>query len=456
MNITSKIMRFAMAALLVTAAAACSDDDENVLPPDEPGQEEPEPDPDPSDDDSVYPTNPNTFVVDGAESTVGTVFANVYESYILMTASPATVETYDQILEEKYIQVMLLPNFLNQDIDLTQQSVTINMWDGENMPLTLTSDMLQSGQCRIDQDTETNQCTLLLSMTMADGTEVGVNASAPLTDLVPEVDNTITVNGSTEPVRAQFYMDDGTGLVALYFTSAAIDYFGEIGLAEDYFCVMLNEDDLTGNTLDISTLDSNFAMFYMNQRPNEESSSVAYGGGELDGATGTLAISRDATDPTRFTADIDVTFGDGNAVAVQFDGTCLSVDYEPETPELPNEFTVMGATESIKSILVDKSDAEIWHVYFSATPGLATVEDFVADWAFHITAPADAFDGQPAGFSTYKDTLKFEYDGNTWDYDDGNGRGTFTATLEGDQLTMDFTTYGDVVGHYQGTAIVVE
>ncbi len=450
MNTTLKFMRLAMAALMVATAAACSDDDDNnVLPPEEPT-------PDPVPETSVYPTNPNTFVVDGTESPVGTVFANTYESYILMTASPAKAETYDEILSEKYIQVMMLPTMLGQDIDLKQQNITINVWDGVNEPTSITSDMLQSGQCRIDQDTETNQCTLLVSMTMTDGTEVGVNASAVLTDLVPEVDNLITVNGTTEPVRAQFYMDDGTGLVALYFTSASLEYFGEIEKAEDYYCIMLSEDCLTGNATDIATLDENFSMFYVNQRPNEESMSMAMGG-ELDGATGTVAISRDATDLTLFTADIDVTFGDGTTVTVQFEGNCLSVDYMPEQPEQPNEFVVMGATESIKSILVDKSDAEIWHIYLSATPGLATVDDFVADYAFHITAPAEAFNGEPVGFSTYKGTLKFEYEGNTWTYqEDGSSVGTFTASLEGDQLTLDFTTYGDVEGHYSGTTIVVE
>ena len=168
MNTTLKFMRLAMAALMVATAAACSDDDDNnVLPPEEPT-------PDPVPETSVYPTNPNTFVVDGTESPVGTVFANTYESYILMTASPAKAETYDEILSEKYIQVMMLPTMLGQDIDLKQQNITINVWDGVNEPTSITSDMLQSGQCRIDQDTETNQCTLLVSMTMTDGTEVAL------------------------------------------------------------------------------------------------------------------------------------------------------------------------------------------------------------------------------------------------------------------------------------------
>ena len=70
-----------------------------------------------------------------------------------------------------------------------------------------------------------------------------------------------------------------------------------------------------------------------------------------------------------------------------------------------------------------------------------------------LDAPAEAFDGEPAGFSSYKEILKFEYDGNTWQYP---GTGTLIVSLDGDELELDFTTYGDVEGHYSGTAVVVK
>lgn len=172
-------------------------------------------------------------------------------------------------------------------------------------------------------------------------------------------------------------------------------------------------------------------------------------------ASGTVSVERSASDPEQFVARITVAFGDGTEVSLDFDGACLSVDYVPEEP---NEFTYMGVTESIQSVLVDKSGGALWEIWVSAAPGLDTVADFEDDGAIHITAPEEAFNcGSGVGFSTFKDTMKFEYDGRTWQYqEDGSVMGTLEVSLEGDQITLDFTTYGDLSGHFAGTATVVE
>ena len=150
-----------------------------------------------------------------------------------------------------------------------------------------------------------------------------------------------------------------------------------------------------------------------------------------------------------------MTFGEGTAVSVDFEGKCVSVDYVPEEP---NEFTCFGATEAINSIIVDKTDETSWHIYLTATPDLTTVQEFIEDWALHITAPAEVFNTGVAGFSNYKDgSLKFEYDGETWKYEeDGSSVGSLEVYLDGDQLELDFTTYGDLEGHYSGTTIIAE
>ena len=315
----------------------------------------------------------------------------------------------------------------------------------------ITSDMIAEGKMRMNYDETTQECNLQLAVELTDGTQIAANAAA--VSEAPEAGNTITVDGTTEPVRASFYLDDGEGNVYLYFTSAELTHFGEIENAADYFTIVLNEDDLTGNAFDITATNKLFTIFYVNQVTGDTQAidnNADYG---LNGATGTVSVSRDGSDPTQFTADIDLTFGDGTTIQVDFNGPCLSVDY---VPEVPNEFTVFGATESIKSILVDQRDPEIWHIYLTATPGLETVQDFIDDWAFHITAPAEAFNGVGVGFSTYKETLKFEYDGNTWCWlDDGTAKGSLTVSLDGNQLELEFTTYGDVTGQYSGPAIVV-
>ena len=124
-----------------------------------------------------------------------------------------------------------------------------------------------------------------------------------------------------------------------------------------------------------------------------------------------------------------------------------------------NEFTYEGTTEAVRSALVDKRDPDIWHVWLSAVGGLDELSEFEDSYneAIHITAPAEAFNAGSVGFSTYKEILKFEYAGQTWQYaEDNSVRGTLEVGLEGEQLTVDFTNYDNFSGHYSGTAVIVE
>jgi len=451
MKDTMKFLRIAAAVLALSAFASCEENAPDT--PDTPdGPETPV-----TPDASGYPEKDMTFVVNGVETQIGSAYAFSMNGYVVMMASPDKVE-FEELFsgDHEYIQVSLLPQDMNRDIDLKTETIQIYVLDLESGYIgPLDNEMYESGKTKIVYDESTNEYTLLVSLAFPDGTEVGVNASAIMDEPVPEEGSTITVNGTKEPVRAAFYDDPGNGTISLYFTSAAIGYFEEINLAYEYFFVALDEDDLTGGEFDITNTTKKFTVFYVNQRPDEESS-IYFTDDDLDGAQGTINVSRNATSPEQFSAYINVTFGDKTSVIVDFEGTCLSTGYKPEEPVKSNEFVCFGSTEQIKSILVDKSDDAIWHIYLTATPGLDTVDAFVSDWAFHITAPSEAFDGDTYGFSTYKDILKFEYDGNTWQFSN-NDTGSITATLEDGHLELDFMANGgEVTGHYSGTAVIVE
>lgn len=397
-----------------------------------------------------YPEKANTIVVNGAETAVGTAFADSYEGSVLITAGLTATDSYDELLAGDFVQTMMLPQFLNQEINLKEELITIYYTLQNLTAAPLTSDMLDEGKVRIDMDEESGECSLLLAIRLNDGTEIGVNATATLSDPTPEEGNTITVDNATEPVRAAFYMDmpmEGTNYVYLYFTASEVYYLDEmLELATGYFCLAMNEDDLTGNEIDLTSTDKYFYLAYMDQMTGEMSYAMQ---GDSEGTTGTMSVSRSGSDPASFTAEISVTFGDGKEVAVSFDGTAVSGDYVPEEP---NEFTYDGTTEAIQSVLVDKSDAVLWHIYVSEVGGLEYVSEFEDMGAIHISIPAEAVNGEAAGFSTYKE-MKIEFSGNTWQFPD---MGTVTVSLEGDQIVLDFTTYGDLIGHYSGTAVVVE
>lgn len=397
-----------------------------------------------------YPEKANTIVVNGTETAVGTAFADSYEGSVLITAGLTATDSYDELLAGDFVQTMMLPQFLNQEINLKEELITIYYTLQNLTAAPLTSDMLDEGKVRIDMDEESGECSLLLAIRLNDGTEIGVNATATLSDPTPEEGNTITVDNATEPVRAAFYMDmamEGTNYVYLYFTASEVYYLDEmLELATGYFCLAMNEDDLTGNEIDLTSTDKYFYLAYMDQMTGEMSYAMQ---GDSEGTTGTMSVSRSDSDPASFTAEISVTFGDGKEVAVSFDGTAVSGDYVPEEP---NEFTYDGTTEAIQSVLVDKSDAVLWHIYVSEVGGLEYVSEFEDMGAIHISIPAEAVNGEAAGFSTYKD-MKIEFSGNTWQFPD---TGTVTVSLEGDQIVLDFTTYGDLIGHYSGTVTVIE
>lgn len=411
MKNTIRPMRFAAAFLALALFASCDKPETTEPDPDAPGTETP----DGPTYAFPYPETENTFVVNGEDSPVGSTFAFDYEGFLTFMATPQET-TFDNAFDGEYIQVLFLPSFYNQDVDLKENELQIYVWDNETETDIITSDMLESGSARLNHE---------------DG-------------------STITINGTTNPVRAAFYMDY-EGTTYLYFTAGDIDYFyDDIFNVHEYVYIFMNEDDFTGNEIDITTSDKYFGLGYENQASGEENS-LYVTTGDLLGATGTVSVTRNGLDPTKFTAKMSVTFGDGTKVDLDFDGVCKSTE---ETAQIPNEFTCNGSTEKIQSVLVDKSGTDIWKIYLSSIGGVETVGEFESFGSFVITAPAEAFNiGEGVGFSTYKDTLKFEYEGQSWAYPD---TGTLEVYLEDDQLTLDFTTYGDVIGHYEGTAIIVE
>lgn len=441
-------MRFAAAFLALALFASCDKPETTEPDPDAPGTENP----DGPSYSFPYPETENTFVVNGEESPVGSTFAFDFEGFLTFMATPQET-TFDNAFDGEYIQVLFLPSFYNQDVDLKENELQIYVWDNETGTDIITSDMLESGSARLNHEDGTDTYTLLVYMKFNDGTEVGVNATATMEEEeAPEDGSTITINNTTNPVRAAFYADENMGdmnLTCLYFTAADIDYFEEMENAHEYIYLVMDQDDMTGNEFDLSNPDKYFYIMYCNQDPNNSNFQQATTG-SLEGATGTINVARNGLDPTKFTAVISIEFGDGTKVDINFDGVCRSTY---EVAPTPNEFTCNGATEEIKSILVDKSDASTWKIYMSSIGGVETVSEFESFGSFVITAPAEAFNGESVGFSTYKDTLKFEYEGQTWAYPD---TGTLTVSLDGENLTLDFTTYGDAKGHYEGPAIIVE
>lgn len=404
-----------------------------------------------------YPEKAMTFTVDGTETPVGKAFADAFESYVLITVTPDTeVGSYVEALsasDVEYLQFMVLPQNLNRELDLVAEPHNIYCRDNESdCTIIAPGDNLSAGKAVVQYDEETSEVVLKLAMELSDGTIVGVNAGAFLSAPVPERSGTISVNGTEEPVRGAFYLEE-SGDTYLYFTSSEVYTFEELQeMALYYFFIKVPDGLMTGEDFDLADLseEDNVTVVYIdNVNGGQYEANSGDGGASL---TFNMQKTADETYAVRITAAFD----DGPEVAVNFNGTCVSVDYVPEEP---NEFTYEGTTEAVRSALVDKKDPDIWHVWLSAVGGLDELSEFEDSYneAIHITAPAEAFNAGSVGFSTYKEILKFEYAGQTWQYaEDNSVRGTLEVGLEGEQLTVDFTNYDNFSGHYSGTAVIVE
>ena len=439
------IFKFASALAFVLAAGAVLASCEKPAGPDEvPGPME-------------YPANPMTFTVDGTETPVGKAFADTFEEYVLITVTPDTeVESYvDAVTADgvEYLQFMVLPQNLNREIDLVAEPQRIYCKDNESDCTYIAPDgNLTEGKAVVQYDEETSEVVFKLAIELSDGTVVGVNAGALMSAPAPEQGGTITVDGTQEPVRGAFYLED-SGNTALYFTSSEVYTFEELQeMALYYFLIMVPDGLMTGEDFDMADLsgEDNVVVMYIDY----------VNGGQYEANSGdggaSLTFNMQKTSDGTYAASISAAFDGGPEIAVDFDGTCVSVDYVPEEP---NEFTYEGTTEAVQSALVDKSDPDIWHVWLSAVGGLEDLPEYEDPYndAIHITAPAEAFNAGGVGFSTYKEILKFEYAGQTWQYTEDNSvRGTLEVSLEGDMLTVDFTNYDNFSGHYSGTAVIVE
>ena len=444
-----KFMRFAAAAIAAAFLTVSCQEKSPSVPGGE-GGETPE-----TPGTSVYPQTPMTFTVNGEEIPVGMAFADPFDEYVLFTATPdASVNSYEDAVSAddiEYLQVMLLPQYIGRDIDLVKEPQGVYCWDNETQTTEIYPEILTSGTARMNFNEETGEYTLLMALEFTDGTKVGVNASAVMSGETPDEGNTITIDGKPNPLRAAFYLEN-SGQTYLYFTRSEVYTFDEMmEMAVEYFYMILDDSAMTGEEIDMTSTDRYFWLGFTDQANGTQSDATSE---DLAGATGTFSAKKTGDGTYEVTASVK--FGDGKEVSVEFSGKCVSVDYQPEEP---NQFTYGGYSQKIKSALVDKSDPDIWHIYLSEVGGLETVGEFEEMCPVHITAPAEGFNiGDGIGFSTYKDgSLKFEYEGETWQWaDDGSMTGSLEAYLEGDMLEVDFTTYGDLSGHYSGTAVIVE
>lgn len=304
------------------------------------------------------------------------------------------------------------------------------------------TEAIESGSCRFDFDGTNAEA--FINLKLADGSTIAVRGAGVFEGTKPE-ENYIERNGDKDALRAAFYsVEDGLGY--FYFTPADIDYFEEIEMASYYVVLLVDESLIDGRTVDIATESSYFEVYYVD---NATGDMIIGAAGDTAGVEGTFSISRLDSEAS-FAASASIAFSENISVSLTFSGECTDMYAEPATE---NAFVFDDVKTPIASVVVDTT-SELWNIWLSGESGVETVEGMQSADALRITAPEEAFSGEPVGLSTYK-TIEFAYGDSVWNYDNG-AFGTLTVSLDGETLNLDFTNYENLNGYYSGPAVVIK
>ena len=393
----------------------------------------------------------STLLIDGREIAIRSAFAEEYASYATFTLSPAEgITSLAQVAagEAEYLQLIVLPSLLNEPFDpLTEQTTfsIISTLDGASFEVGAGSvEALARGNCTFNLHEQL--ADILLHLTLADGTTLSARAAGSMNAPMPASENYITRDGVKKPLRAAFF-DQEDDMVMLWFTPGDIEWFEDISITSYFATMFFSMDALEGDTIELGSSDQTFQIF-LTDNSTEETKVIS--SDDLAGATGYFRIGWDEDQETIFDVDLNVVFGDGTTLEIDFNGECK---WMGEEPVYPNEFTYGGETKEIRSAIVDKRNNPIWDIWVTDAEGVTTVEEMMQHAPVHIGCPSEAFYGEPVGFSSY-DGIYFEYDGKKWNGANGN-IGTLSAYVYNGELELDFTNYEGLKGHYKGKATVI-
>lgn len=391
------------------------------------------------------------LVINSEQTPLTGIFVDEYSGYMMVTMTDvAGAESFDWLVENEaeYVQILVLPSLCNREFDVMTETdgfalystyASAPLFEGAGPGFT---EAIESGSCRFDFDGTNAEA--FINLKLADGSTIAVRGAGVFEGTKPE-ENYIERNGDKDALRAAFYsVEDGLGY--FYFTPADIDYFEEIEMASYYVVLLVDESLIDGRTVDIATESSYFEVYYVD---NATGDMIIGAAGDTAGVEGTFSISRLDSEAS-FAASASIAFSENISVSLTFSGECTDMYAEPAKE---NAFVFDGVKTPIASVVVDTT-SELWNIWLSGESGVETVEGMQSAVALRITAPEEAFSGEPVGLSTYK-TIEFAYGDSVWNYDNG-AFGTLTVSLDGETLNLDFTNYENLNGYYSGPAVVIK
>ena len=378
----------------------------------------------------------NSYVLSGEGHLFGSVVVSNIGEYLCIAASVAEgVSSFDKIFEqEEYFYVAITPMLNGDEFDLMTESklyTVISTLKGAELE-TVAPEMkeeIQAGKCSFTYND--GKTTVDASLTLADGKELTVKMEAEENIVVNE--NIITVNGTSKPVRTAFHKTED-GLTEIYLTPAGISYSEELAITTYYAYLILDENQCTGKTIMASDIIE--AGFVDNVQETHISSATA-------DCSGTVNVLRDAENPSAYTIVASINL-DGTVIDIQFKGG--AVDYNLK-PEIIYEIVYGKRSYKISNVILDKTIGnDLWKVIVESNGKDLT-----------ITLPSSAFDGNPKGFSQFKNNpdVMVTYGDNVYNYASGHS-GTITVGIDEDTIHVEFTNYNDLQALYEGAFTLIE
>lgn len=375
-------------------------------------------------------TKDNTFIINGEESSFGSITVSNFGEYICIAACKAEgIDDFDAVFEQdEFLYVAISPLLNGKEFDLITENrlyTVMSTLQGaylESVAPTTTEE-ISEGTCSFTY--ADGHVDVLITVTLADGSFLSAKMSAEETGIIVN-ENTFTLNGETKPVRTVFHHAED-GLVYLYFTPAGIDYFEELEIVTVYSYIILNSSQCNGHTIEVKDIVETGYVDNLNGISADSRTTKT---------TGTVNILRNQTDLSYYTVIADLNFN-GTTFSLRFEGKASDA---MEKEEKKSEVIYDGKSYTIKEAWLDTTpNAEETY-----TIGILASNDVT----IKITVPVKFMDGNAHGFSqspyikvTYADV----------EYSKATGySGTLTVGITGENLYVEFTNYDNLKFIYEG------
>lgn len=379
-------------------------------------------------------THPNTFIINEEEHQFGSSVSFMVDENPSVAASvSAGNSSWEQIFaSDQYFFAAVSPTLVNKRFDIMTEPALytiISQLSGAILdavsPAYLSE--VSMGEC-IYEIVDENSVSFRASLMLADGTLMAVNISA--SNYVESNENIISRGDEIKPIRSSFYMEED-GLTAIYLTPAELYYFDELPIASWYMYIMVDDNLLTGDIIELSSVEE-LVMIGMEDNLNPDNSWMI-SSEDFDGAGGNLSFFKNSEGNYTVTMNVDY---QGVSYSVEFSGESIPYDYIPQEPDNYFKFGSDNFAIVSSSYFLDETIVNL----------TLTLEN---DLDVIVTFPEEFIDGNAHGFSqseyftvTYKDIILSKATGYS---------GTMTALYKDNgEFHIEFTNYDDCEFYYTG------